>query len=252
MSTTLIPTALLKDLPPEMQGFEPFAVICNILQEPVLPILQTYGVYHIAVPKASERYALTPIKWAAMYMDKGDSIFNMVFGKSHDPKQPIQDNRIRQIQGAREIAEDLCQQMNMSDGPRFWGKFVLKGVEPTEEELHDAETKLREYFEYVVGTADEIWTRTGRLDMVDGRCKIAAKHLNLKDKPWMRSIIAMTECPACMETIREGAKLCRHCGTELDPAFFAKGEKAAAKATKRGKVKASTSSAAAEALDTQL
>jgi hypothetical protein len=252
MSQTMISSKLLESLPPEMQGFEPYAVICNILPEPVLPILQTYGVYHINVPKPDERYALTPIKWAAMYMDKGDSVFNLMIGKSHDPKKPVQDNRIRMIQGAREIAEDLCQQMNMSDGPRFWGKFVLKGAEPTEEELVTAETRLATYFDELIAVGDAIWTNTGKLDLIDGRLKIAAKHRKAHDKPWLRSVIAMTECPACMETIRQGAKLCRHCGTELDPEFFAHGE--GEKKPRRGKggSKIDAAAKAAEALDTQI
>lgn len=219
MSVTMIPTELLKDLPEEMQGFEPIAVICNILPEPVLPINQTYGVYHIAYPKNGERYALTRIKWSAMYMDKGDNDFSF-----NVPNRKRQDNRIRQIIGARSIAIDLCQQMNTSDSPGglvdgtgpFWGKFVLKGMEPTEDELRSAEKRLKDYLLGIVRAADVEYGRSKRLDLIDGRCRIAARHLKITDREWLSEYIPNVSCPACRESIRAGAKVCRFCGTMLD------------------------------------
>lgn len=223
MSVTQIPTEYLKNLPEEMQGFEPVAVICNILPDPVLPINQTYGVYHVASPKPGERYALTPIRWAALYMDKGDSNFNVRTrrGKAGDPRE---DNRIRMIQGAREIAEDLCQQMNTSDskggtledtGP-FWGKFVLKGTDPTEEELAKAEGRMTAYFLSVVRAADVEWAKSQRLDLIDSRSRTAARHLRINDRPWQSEYIPNMPCPACRESIRQGARVCRHCGAMID------------------------------------
>lgn len=219
MSMTMVPTELLKDLPEEMQGFEPIAVICNILPEPVPPINQTYSVYYIASPKEGERFALTRIKWSAMYMDKGDSDFSV-----NVPRGKRVDNRIRQILGARAIATDLCQQMNTSDSPGglvdgtgpFWGKFVLKGMEPTEEELRAAEKRMRDYFLGVVRAADVEWGRSKRLDLIDGRSKLACRHLNITDKEWLSEYIPNATCPACKESIRSGARVCRFCGTMLD------------------------------------
>lgn len=219
MSVTAIPTAMLEHLPQEMQNFQPMAVICNILPQEVHPIIQTYGVYHINYPKQGQRYALTQIKWAALYMDKGDSVFNLMGGQKNPNRSEINDNRIRTLQGAREIAEDLCQQMNQSDGPTaFWGKFVCKGLEPTEEELVAAEQRLNEYFTHVVDVADRIWSASPRHDLIDSRCKIAAKHLKIGDREWLVTVRQMQDCPACMEPIRIGAVICRHCHTVIDSA----------------------------------
>lgn len=224
MSMTMIPTELLKNMPEEMQGFEPFAVICNILPEPVLPIIQTYGVYHIAYPKTGERYALTQVPWAAIYMDKGDSVFGINTGSRKAGTAERADNRIRSIESARRIALDLCQQMNSSDsigalvdgtGP-FWGKFVLKGIEPTEEELVAAEKRMRSYFLSIVKAADVEWGRSKRLDLIDGRARIASRILKVNDREWLSEYIPNMSCPACRESIRAGAKVCRFCGTMID------------------------------------
>ncbi len=61
--------------------FQQVAFICNISKEPVLPINHSsFGIFHIAVPGPSERYAVTQMDWAPTYMDKGDSVFNILKG----------------------------------------------------------------------------------------------------------------------------------------------------------------------------
>ena len=87
------------------------------------------GTRYVAAPTGKERYKTTRVKWAPLYMDKGDSVFNIVSGPKGSGNSQINDNRIRMLQGSREIAEDLCQQLNQSDGPTgFWGKFVCAGL----------------------------------------------------------------------------------------------------------------------------
>ena len=230
MSTQLAVPRVRRPLPQELEKFIPLATICNISKEPVLPINHaSFGIFHIAVPGPTERYALTPIDWAPMYMDKGDSVFNLLSGPKHQGA-PIEDNRIRMVQGAKEIALDLCQQMNTSDGPAgdsenspFWGKFVCEDPEgPSEKELVTNESKFKRYLLRVVEVGDIVWAQAGRRDLIDGRCKVAARYLDITDRPWLTAYTPNVKCPACMEDIREGAKLCRHCGTEIDPDFFAK------------------------------
>lgn len=246
MSTQLAVPRVRRPLPQELEEFIQLATICNISKEPVLPINHSsFGIFHIAVPGPTERYALTPIDWAPMYMDKGDSVFNLLTGPKHQGA-PIQDNRIRMVQGARQIADDLCQQMNTSDGPAgdsenspFWGKFVCEGPEgPSEKELVANEKKLKTYFYRVVEVGDIVWGQAGRIDLIDSRCKVAAAYLGITDRPWQRAYTAQVKCPACMEDIKAGAKLCRFCGTELDSDFFAKGETTGKrKRARRGSVK---------------
>jgi hypothetical protein len=53
--------------------------------------------------------------------------------------------------------------------------------------------------------------------LIDGRCKVAAKYLKITDRKWLMDYVPNTTCPACKESIIEGATLCRFCGTILDP-----------------------------------
>lgn len=213
----------IRPLPDEMQDFQQVAFICNISKEPVLPINHSsFGIFHIAVPGPSERYAVTQIDWAPTYMDKGDSVFNILKGPQVK-NDPNSDNRIKGVQGARAIALDLCQQMNTSDGGAdesenspFWGKFMCDALTPTEKELVYHENKMKNYFLRIVGIADSVWARSGRQDMIDGRCKIAANYLKIKDRKWLMDYVPNMTCPACKESIIEGASLCRFCGTILD------------------------------------
>jgi hypothetical protein len=157
-------------------------------------------------------------------MDKGDSVFNILKGPQHKD-DPNFDNRIKSIQGAKQIAEDLCQQMNSSDGPAgegenspFWGKFVCKNQDgPTEEELEYYEAKMKRYFLRVVEVGDVTWAKAGRHDMIDSRCKVACRYLNITDRPWLMDYQPNVECPVCKEPIRAGAKVCRFCHSVLDP-----------------------------------
>jgi hypothetical protein len=214
----------IRPLPDEMKDFQQVAFICNISKEPVLPINHaSFGIFHIAVPGENERYALTQIDWAPTYMDKGDSVFNIMKGPQIK-NDPNADNRIKGVQGARGIALDLCQQMNTSDGPAdesatspFWGKFVCDGDLPTEKELVHYEAKMRAYFLRVIKIGDTVWAASGRHDLIDGRCKVAAKYLKITDRKWLMDYVPNTTCPACKESIIEGATLCRFCGTILDP-----------------------------------
>jgi len=226
--TVAMPQRKLQDLPKEMEDFRELAMICNILSEPVLPINHSsFGVFYIAVPEPGERYALTSVTWQNMYMDKGDSDFRFTSGyrKGQDPAR---DNRIKMVQGALQIAQDLCQQMNSSNGPAddsetspFWGKFVCESEKgPTEGELVKAELRLRNYFLRVMSVADAEWAKGGRHDMMDSRFKIAARHLGIKDRAWLLDYVPNVKCPACMEPIIEGAKVCKHCHTILDQGAF--------------------------------
>ncbi len=87
---------------------------------------------------------------------------------------------------------------------------------PTEKELVYHENKMKNYFLRIVRIADSVWAGSGRQDMIDGRCKIAANYLKIKDRKWLMDYVPNMTCPACKESIIEGASLCRFCGTILD------------------------------------
>lgn len=224
MSTNPLPAELMEQLPDELKNFEPKATICNIFPDyithvggdPVIPVLRTYAQFYVKCPKMHERYALTEVTWKTIYFDKGDSIFGISRGPQHS-KMPFQDNRIRSVQGARGIADDICQDLNGSDGPEgFWGKFVCTGEKPTEHELKTNEEKLKNYLLTVVDKGVAEWSKNPSHQNIDGRCKRAASFLGLKDLPWMSESRAQTNCIACMEPIIKGAILCKHCHTRQD------------------------------------
>lgn len=222
MSTALAaPQRIVRALPKETESFEQMVLICNILSEPVNPIIHpSFGAFHVPWPREGEAYATYAIPWQDLYIDKGGNTFGKL------PGQPNEDKREKTKQGAREIAEDICQQLNTGNSPPgadgtgpFWGLFVCKSKMkgdgaidgPTDEELEVAHRRLKTYFSRLVDVGDADWGRAQRLDLIDNRCKIAARHLGIS-KPWMAVNLPSKPCEWCGESILAIAKLCWRCG----------------------------------------
>jgi len=72
------------------------------------------------------------------------------------------DKRVLPLEiSAREIAEDLCREINSDAGENsFLGVFVCAGDTPTEEELRRARTRLEEFYRALVAAADREWERS--------------------------------------------------------------------------------------------
>ena len=124
----------------------PLAVIANITEQNYLAH-RMYGTFQIAArPPAGEAgaegegYALTRITSRTAAMDYGDK-----------RTLPLHIT-------AREIAEDICREINSDAGERsYLGVFVCAGEAPTTEELRAAKDQLDEFYRALVAAADREW-----------------------------------------------------------------------------------------------
>ena len=203
----------------ENTSFVGKATICSILpredgQDHTL-VNRTHGMYHVWHPKAGEPFRLSHIVWKKDFADVGD----------YDPMYTRKTNIERRkefVFDAKQIAEDLCQQIN-NNGPgeaSFFGVFVCEGEEPTEAELEKARKRLEAYFTQCIAAADVQWSANPRHDLISGIAKRAVRFLNLdpSDYRWMSVQRKTVECPACGSRVKPGVAVCLGCGAILDEA----------------------------------
>src|SRR5882762_4961163 len=118
------------------------AVIANITQQSYMAH-RTYGTFQIPGRAAGEEYATTRVTPRTAVMDYGDK------------------RTIPLAITAREIAEDLCREINSDAGENsFLGVFVCAGNVPTEDELRGARARLEDFYRAMVASADREWERS--------------------------------------------------------------------------------------------
>ncbi|MGD0907681.1 MAG: hypothetical protein ABSA96_08875 [Candidatus Acidiferrales bacterium] len=145
-----------------------------------------------------EAYALTRVTSRTAVMDYGDK-----------RTLPLQIT-------AREIAEDICREINSDAGERsFLGVFVCAGSEPTAEELRAAREKLDEFYRALVAAADREWERSHSFLFIHDLQRRAAANLGL-EKEWYYRSREMAECPGCGDRVKPGVAVCKSCGAVLD------------------------------------
>jgi hypothetical protein len=173
------------------------AVIANITEQSYTAH-RTYGTFQIAGRGAGEEYSLTRVTPRTAVMDYGDK-------------------RILPLAiTAREIAEDLCREVNSDAGERsFLGVFVCAGNTPTEDELRNARSRLEEFYRAMVAAADREWERSHSFLFIHDLQRRAAGHLGL-DKEWYYQARETAECPGCGERVKPGVAVCKSCGAILD------------------------------------
>jgi hypothetical protein len=174
------------------------AVIANITEQSYTAN-RTYGMFQIAGKAEGEAYALTRVTPRTAVMDYGDKRILPL---------PI---------SAREIAEDLCREVNSDAGERsFLGAFVCAGNAPTEEELRGAREKLQEFYKSLVASADREWERSHSHLFIHDLQRRAAANLGLEKEWYYHAPAYAGECPGCGERIKPGVAICRSCGAILD------------------------------------
>jgi hypothetical protein len=173
------------------------AVIANITEQSYTAH-RTYGTFQIAGRAAGEQCTLTRVTPHTAVMDYGDK-------------------RILPLAiTAREIAEDLCREVNSDAGERsFLGVFVCEGNTPTEDELRDARARLEEFYRALVAAADREWERSHSFLFIHDLQRRAAGHLRL-NKEWYYQARETAECPGCGERVKPGVAVCKSCGAILD------------------------------------
>lgn len=102
------------------------------------------------------------------------------------------------------------------------GKLTLKDVlgDKYKEELDRIKVLQKGWFKRVAQMAKDDWTRYKQHAAISDIQRIVAieEGLDPKENPWMdqtTDIVKNVECPACMEFIKRGAKICKHCRTDL-------------------------------------
>jgi len=178
-------------------GRSPLAVIANITEQSYTAH-RTYGTFQISGRAAGEEYALTRVTPRTAVMDYGDK-------------------RILPLAiTAREIADDLCREVNSDAGERsFLGVFVCAGDVPTEDELRSARSRLEDFYRALVAAADREWERSHSFLFIHDVQRRAAGHLGL-NKEWYYQARETAECPGCGERVKPGVAKCKSCGAILD------------------------------------
>lgn len=119
-------------------------------------------------------------------------------------------------------------ELNTTNGAWF-GVFVSREEEPSDEEIEEAESKLRDMMQLIYAAGAE-HVQAGE-KVVPGdrkRYNEAAEYLHVAPL-WGSHDHTMDQCPECGEDIRKGANVCKHCNLAIDEASVA------ARANKRAK-----------------
>ncbi len=175
----------------------PQAVIANITEQHYMAH-RMYGTFQIAGRADGEGCALTRITARTAVMDYGDK---------RTLPLPIT---------AREIAEDVCREINSDAGERsFLGVFVCAGDAPSEEELRNAQEKLDEFYRALVAAADREWERSHSFLFIHDLQRRAAAKLGL-EKEWHYQSRETEECPGCGDRVKPGVAVCKSCHAILN------------------------------------
>lgn len=81
------------------------------------------------------------------------------------------------------------------------------------------------WFMKLINVGDALWARSNGNPLVISELqKIAATHMQMEDKPWMKNFTAtrMTNCPACGTMVMPGFPVCNNCKIIVDPEAFKK------------------------------
>ncbi len=149
--------------------------------------------------------------------------------KEIDEEQPLLEIPNSSVQVADSVVRDYCNGMlgcNMGDVMPgiFWipGEFTLVEVQTKHKNLlTKAAENQRRYFTALVRLADGMWARTGGNPLcISEDMRIAATHLNLTGKDWMKDMTLMEQvkCVACGSPRNPNFPVCPVCKAVSDPA----------------------------------
>lgn len=173
------------------------AVIANITEQRYMAH-RMYGTFQVSGRSDGETFALTRVTPRTATMDYGDK------------------RTLPLAISAREIAEDICREINSDAGERsFLGVFVCAGDTPTAEELRDAQEKLDEFYRSLVASADREWERSHSYLFIHDLQRRAAARLGL-EKEWHYQARETEECPGCGERVKAGVAVCKSCHAVLN------------------------------------
>jgi len=119
-------------------------------------------------------------------------------------------------------------ELNTTNGEWF-GLFVSRDEEPSDEDIENAQSKLREMMQLIYAAgAEKVQAGEKVVPSDRKRYNEAAEYLHVAPL-WGNLDHTMDQCPECGEDIRKGARVCKHCQLPIDDASVA------ARAAKRAK-----------------
>jgi hypothetical protein len=173
------------------------ATIVNLTEQSWI-LQRSYGAFGVSACEKGASYSLARVTSRTAYMDLGDK-------RTMDV--PI---------AAREIAEDLCREINSDGGDdSFFGVFVAKGDKPTPSELAGARERLKAFYERLVAAADREWERSHSHLFINDVQRRAARYLGV-EKEWHYQPQETRECPGCGEKLKPHVAVCRICGAIIN------------------------------------
>jgi ribosomal protein L32 len=179
-------------------NLEDRAVVANLSDQEYFSNLATLGAYRVPPRGAGER-------WSRMEVFGRWELFDLGDGRKGE-----------KYWTAQEIAQSVLAEHNPDADLRRFGVFLCSGGAPTEEEISAAQARQDAFYMEQIQQADLVYSRTPhRPDAITDVQRRAARALGI-DRPWLVKLAAMSECPACGDSVRAGAAVCRHCGAILD------------------------------------
>lgn len=183
--------------------------VCNITPE-AFNLTRTFGYVNIVGAKKGQRYGLTAVR---EYHDR------IVYDDKH---------QIPVTFPAAEVAEDIVRNCNADAGDdefpnSFLGVFLCAGDKPMDDELRDAENRLREFYTHLVRKADEKWSATHNYREITGAERRAAAYINIK-REWLFAPEENVACPFCQNPMPKNAVIhagVGGCGQVIDKVRYA-------------------------------
>lgn len=116
---------------------------------------------------------------------------------------------------AANLVQVWAQNQIGTEGGLGPGILICADLEPTEDEIAAANAKQEDYFRFLVNQADTFYGQDN-LVAITGMHRLAAEWMGAT-REWRKPIeqVKLVACPACGEEIRNIAKVCRWCHTDL-------------------------------------
>jgi len=135
--------------------------------------------------------------------------------KDIDVDQPMLEIPVSSIQIAESVIKDYANGMLGFSGDAMPGLFFVLGEHTAAEiklkykaKLEETKLKQDRWYMILVKLADSLWARTGQNPLaIWDEMRLAARSLNLNDKPWLKDYYVMEKVP------------CKACGTLKNPDY---------------------------------
>jgi ribosomal protein L32 len=182
------------------------AVVANLSDQEYFSNLATLGSYTVPARPESRSFGTGPgVAYSLSTVFGRWELFDLGDGRKGE-----------KYWTAQEIAQSVLAEHNPDADLRRFGVFLCSGAAPTEEEISAAQARQDAFYMEQIQQADLVYSRTPhRPDAITDVQRRAARALGI-DRPWLVKMSPMSECPACGDSVRAGAAVCRHCGAILD------------------------------------